>query len=136
MILVDNTLYAGITQKTDLNCPTGYSIVRVTDGANLGSSYTLQDGENPRLFIEADDGLDVNYFKKGNVIYAGIATNEAAALCDEGTVTYTGKKFIRIHDGADMGIRIELGIDYSYDANHPRADLPKYYLEVEDKETE
>ena len=136
MIKVDNTLYAGKTKSSDYSGPTGYNIIRVNDGANLGPVYTLQDGEDPRLFIEVEDGLDsnhFNYFKVGNSIYAGITTNEAAQLCDRGLITYTGKKFIRIHDGFDMGCKIVLGIDYSYDINQPRTDLPKYYLEIEDR---
>ena len=40
----------------------------------------------------------------------------------------SGYKFVRIHDGFEMGEEIYLGIDYS--TGEPRTDLPEYYREV------
>ena len=38
-----------------------------------------------------------------------------------------GKTLIRIHDGYDMGVGIQLGVDTS--TGEPREDLPEYYRE-------
>ena len=138
MLINNKILYAGITTEEGLELinngivvNTGYQIQRITDGALLGSVYELKDYEDERMFIEIDDGLNSSIFSKDNIIIAGVENEIGFDLCIKQEHLFTGKKFIRIHDGLEMGNVIYLGIDYSYDRKG-RVDLPKYYVEVED----
>ena len=139
MVIKNKILYAGITTEKGLELinngiivNTGYQIQKITDGALLGSVYELKDYEDERLFIEVDDGLNSLKYSKNNIIIAGVENEIGFDLCIKQENLFTGKKFVRIHDGFEMGNVIYLGIDYSYDIKG-RIDLPKYYVEVEDK---
>ena len=139
MLINNKILYAGITNEEGLKLieqnivvNTGYQIQRLTDGALLGIKYELKDYEDERLFIEVDDGLNSLKYSKNNVIIAGVENEKGFDLCIKQNNLFTGKKFIRIHDGFEMGNIIYLGVDYSY-TKSGRIDLPKYYVEVEDK---
>lgn len=132
MILNNNILYAGISKYHDLiPSDTGYQVQRIIDGTLLGSSYELKSYETPEMFIEVDDGLESTHYSKNNVIIANVNNEQGFDICINKEDLYTGKKFVRIHDGFEMGNVIYLGIDYSYDKKG-RVDLPKYYMEVED----
>lgn len=138
MLINNKILYAGITNEEGLKLieqnivvNTGYQIQRITDGSLLGIKYELKDYEDERLFIEVDDGLNSSKFIKDNIIIAGVENEIGFDLCIKQEDLFTGKKFIRIHDGFEMGNVIYLGIDFSYDKKG-RVDLPKYYVEVED----
>lgn len=138
MIIINKTLYAGLTNEKALElmpCNTGYQLQRITDAEKLGVCYTLQDNETPEMFIEIDDGLTSEIIVKNNVIIAGVVNEEAFDICLNKEILYTGKTFVRIHDGFEMGNKIYLGIDYSY-SNKPRVDLPKYYKEIEEEASE
>lgn len=111
---------------------TGYQVQRIIDGALLGSTYELKSYEVPEMFIEVDDGLKSTHYSKNNVIIANVNNEQGFDICINKEDLYTGKKFVRIHDGFEMGNVIYLGIDYSYDKKG-RVDLPKYYMEVEDR---
>ena len=136
MFKKDNTLYAGISNENGANLNienTGYLVQRITDGEKLGSIYEMQEGEDERMFIEIlDESFVSPHFVKNNVIIAGVKNEYGFDLCIQQKDLYTSRKFIRIHDGVEMGNKISLGIDYSYDKKG-RKDLPMHYLEVEEQ---
>jgi len=143
MLRKQNTLYAGISNEKGLELiesgivkTTGYEIQRITDGEKLGVSYTMKDNEHESMFIEIDDGLTSNKFMKDNIIIANVENEAGFDICLVQPDLFTGKKFLKIHNGFEAGNIIYLGIDYSY--GKPRVDLPKYYVEVDDiiEETE
>lgn len=137
----NNIIYAGITNENGAMLvddfvvnKTGYLIQRITDGAVLGVKYEMLDNEKDSMFIEIDDKEKSNNFEKDRVIIAGVYNEVGFDLCINKEDLFTGKKFIRIHDGQEMGNIIYLGNDYSYSKNIdlPRYDLSKYYFEVDD----
>lgn len=134
----NDILYAGISNVKGLKLiedgivtTTGYSVQKVTNGEKLGTIYEMGYNELKGMFTETDDGLNSNKFVKNNIIIAGVENEIGFDLCIKQENLYTGKKFVRIHDGFEMGNVIYLGIDYSYDRKG-RVDLPKYYVEVDD----
>lgn len=137
MFIKDNILYAGVSNENGakLNVVnTGYSIQRITDGVILGSTYKMQNGEDERLFIEiVDDSTLSNIFVKDNIMIAGVKNKNGFDVCIKQENLYTGKKFVRIHDGQDMGNIVYLGVDYSYNLKG-RKDLPIYYIEIEEQQ--
>jgi hypothetical protein len=137
MFIKDNILYAGVSNENGakLNVVnTGYSIQRITDGVILGSTYKMQNGEDERLFIEiVDDSTLSNIFVKDNIMIAGVKNENGFDVCIKQENLYTGKKFVRIHDGQDMGNIVYLGVDYSYNLKG-RKDLPIYYIEIEEQQ--
>jgi hypothetical protein len=141
MYIKNNVIYAGITSEKGLDfinnnsvINTGYVLKRITDGKIFGVSYELQGYEQPEMFIEIDDNEYVNHFEKNRTIIAGVYNEEGFDLCINKENLYTMKKFVRIHDGQEMGNIIYLGQDFSYYYNEglPRYDLSKYYVEVDD----
>lgn len=137
----NNIIYAGITNENGAMLvdefivnKTGYLIQRITDGAILGVKYEMLDSEKDSMFIEIDDNEQLNHFEKNRTIIAGVYNEVGFDLCINKEDLFTGKKFIRIHDGVEMGNKIYLGNDYSYSQNIdlPRYDLSKYYFEVDD----
>lgn len=146
MYKIDRTLYAGITNENGLNFineyeikNTGYSIQRITDGEILGLSYEMKGYEVESMFIEIEYDVEIEekdkeniVFEKNRIIIAGVYNEVGFDLCVNRENLYTGKKFVRIHDGQEMGNIIYLGMDYSYNRNKPRFDLSTYYYEVED----
>lgn len=136
MFIKDNTLYAGVTTQegADLNADySGYLIQRITDGEFLGCVYTMQENENEKMFIEVEDKETKSpIFIKNNIIIAGVINEKGFDLCIKQTELNTGKKFVRIHDGIEVGNIIYLGIDYSYDKKG-RIDKPEYYIEIEEQ---
>lgn len=142
MYVKNNVLYAGVTNEKGAELldkgiviDTGYTLVKITTGEFCGSRHALEMGEDERMFIEVKNNNKGNHFIKNNIIIAGVENEAGFDLCINQENLYTGKKFIRVHDGADFGNKIYLGNDYSYDKNG-RVDLPIYYTEVEDvKET-
>ena len=137
MYIKNKKLYAGISNEKGLELilsglvvNTGYEIQKITDGILLGSVYELKNNEDERMFIEVEDSLPTNKFMKNNIIIANVENEAGFDICLSQPDLFTGKKFVRIHDGFEMGNIIYLGIDYSY--GKPRADLPKYYVEVDD----
>ena len=146
MYIKNNVIYAGITNEKGLDfinnnsvINTGYVLKRITDGKTFGVSYELQGYEQPEMFIEIDDNEQSNHFEKDRTIIAGVYNEEGFDLCVNKENLYTMKKFVRIHDGQEMGNKIYLGQDFSYYHNEglSRYDLSKYYFEVDDvKEVE
>lgn len=139
MYLKNKTLYAGITNENgamlvdnDIVNNTGYFLQRITDGAVLGVKYEMLDNEKESMFIEIEDGLASNHYEKDRTIIAGVYSEIGFDLCINKEDLFTGKKFLRIHDGLDFGNKIYLGDDYSYYGTSPRYDVSKYYVEVED----
>jgi hypothetical protein len=147
MFLKNKMLFSGISNEKGVELlqtyninNTGFVLQRITDGENVGSVYELKDGETKDMFAEvfnATQTLETNTtFMKNNIIIAGVLNEIGFDLClyklKNNETLYTGKKFIRIHDGQEMGNVIYLGVDYSYDKKG-REDLPQYYIEVEDK---
>lgn len=144
MFLKNKMLYSGISNEKGVELihtynltNTNFILKRITDGENVGSIYELKDGENENMFAEVLDTTQTenNIFMKDNTIIAGVLNEKGFDLClyklQNNEALYTGKKFIRIHDGQEMGNVIYLGIDYSYNKKG-RKDLPQYYLEVDD----
>ena len=138
MLIKNKIIYSGISNEKGLKLiqegivtTTGYSVQKVTNGEKLGSIYEMGYNELKGMFTETDDGLTSSKFIKNNTIIAGVENEIGFDLCIKQENLFTGKKFIRIHDGFEMGNVIYLGIDYSYDRKG-RVDLPKYYVEVED----
>ena len=143
MFLKNKMLFSGISNEKGVELiqtynltNTGYTIQRITDGEILGSFYELKENESEMMFVETQIKEENNtIFKKGNTIIAGVLNEIGFDLClyklKNNETLYTGKKFIRIHDGQEMGNVIYLGVDYSYDKKG-REDLPQYYIEVED----
>ena len=141
MFIKNNVIYAGITSEKGLDfinnnsvINTGYVLKRITDGKVFGASYELQGYERPEMFIEIDDDEQSNHFEKDRTIIAGVYNEEGFDLCVNKENLYTMKKFVRIHDGQEMGNIIYLGQDYSYYYNEglSKYDLSKYYFEVDD----
>lgn len=140
MLIKNNVLYAGVTNDKGAELldkgiviDTGYTLVKITNGEFCGSRHALEVGENEKMFIEVMNNNVGNHFIKDNIIIAGVENEAGFELCIKQENLYTGKKFIRVHDGEDFGNIIYLGNDYSYDKNG-RVDLPIYYVEVEDVE--
>ena len=138
MLVKNKTIYSGISNEKGLKLiedgivtKTGYSVQKVTNGEKLGSIYEMGYNELKGMFTETDDGLNSSKFIKNNTIIAGVENEIGFDLCIKQENLFTGKKFIRIHDGFEMGNIIYLGIDFSYDKKG-RVDLSKYYVEVED----
>ena len=143
MFLKNKMLFSGISNEKGVellqtyNLNTGYTIRRITDGEILGSVYELKENESVMMFVETPIKEEDNTtFMKNNTIIAGVLNEIGFDLClyklKNNEALYTGKKFIRIHDGQEMGNVIYLGVDYSYDKKG-REDLPQYYIEVEDR---
>ena len=97
----------------------------------FGNKYELTQDENERLFIEVKNDNIGTHYMKNNIIIAGVDNEAGFDICIKQEDLYTGKKFLRVHDGMEFGNIIYLGNDYSYDKNG-RKDLPIYYVEVED----
>lgn len=137
MFIKDKVIYAGVTTEQGVSLgvsSTGYVIQRITDGEILGSVYEMQSHEDERIFIEVVDENAVSpHFVKDNIIIAGVKNEFGFDLCIQQENLYTSRKFIRIHDGFDMGNKIYLGVDYSYN-KAGRKDLPVYYVEVEEQQ--
>lgn len=137
MFIKNNILYAGVSNENGANLNVvnaGYLIQRITDGVILGSTYKMQDGEDERIFIEiVDDSMLSNIFVKNNIMIAGVKNENGFDVCIKQEILYTGKKFVRIHDGQDMGNIVFLGVDYSYNPKG-RKDLPIYYIEIEEQQ--
>lgn len=140
MYIKNNVLYAGVTNEKGAELldkgiviDTGYTLVKITNGEFVGSRHALESGENEKIFIEVMNNNVGNHFIKDNTIIAGVENEAGFDLCIKQENLYTGKKFLRVHDGLDFGNIIYLGNDYSYDKNG-RVDLPIYYVEVEDVE--
>ena len=140
MLIKNNVLYAGVSNDKGAELldkgiviDTGYTLVKITNGEFVGSRHALEVGENEKMFIEVKNNNVGNHFIKDNTIIAGVENEAGFDLCIKQENLYTGKKFLRVHDGLDFGNIIYLGNDYSYDKNG-RVDLPIYYVEVEDVE--
>ena len=137
MFIKNNILYAGVSNENGANLNvvnTGYLIQIITDGVILGSTYKMQNDEDERIFIEiVDDSMLSNIFVKDNIMIAGVKNENGFDVCIKQENLYTGKKFVRIHDGQDMGNIVFLGVDYSYNPNG-RKDLPIYYIEIEERQ--
>ena len=142
MFLKNKVLYSGISNEKGVELihtynltNTGFVLQRITDGENVGSIYELKDGENENMFAEVLDTTQTNTYMKDKTIIAGVLNEKGFDLClyklQNNEALYTGKKFVRIHDGQEMGNVIYLGIDYSYNKKG-REDLPQYYLEIDD----
>lgn len=138
MFIKNNVLYAGVTNDKGVELldkgivtDTGYTLVKITNGEFVGSRHALEVGENEKMFIEIMNNNVGNHFIKNNTIIAGAENEAGFDLCIKQENLYTGKKFLRVHDGLDFGNIIHLGNDYSYDKKG-RVDLPIYYVEVED----
>lgn len=143
MFIKNKVLFSGISNEKGVELlhtynltNTGYTIQRITDGEILGSVYELKENESEMMFVETQIKEENNtIFKKDNTIIAGVLNEKGFDLClyklQNNEALYTGKKFIRIHDGQEMGNVIYLGVDYSYKKTG-RKDLPQYYLEVDD----
>lgn len=138
MFILNNTIYAGISNEKGANVieqysvsNTGYTLVRLSDGAVLGSRYEMKDNENPKMFVEYKTEDKGNYYTKHNIMIAGVINEAGFDICIQTPDVNLGKHFIRIHDGFVMGVVLPLGIDYSYDKKG-RKDLPIYYIEVDD----
>lgn len=140
MFIKNNIIYAGITNEKGLALlennvitKTGYQIKRITDGKILGVSYEMVNKERENMFIEVSDNEKQTHFEKDRTIIAGVYNEEGFDLCINTEDLYTMKKFIRIHDGFEMGNVIYLGNDHSYCPNGtPRYDISNYYVEVDD----
>ena len=144
MFLKNKMLFSGISNEKGVELienlkltQTGFSILRITDGENVGAIYELKDGEHEDMFAEVLDTTQAenNIFMKDNTIIAGVLNETGFDLClyklQNNEALYTGKKLVRIHDGQEMGVVVHLGIDYSYNKKG-RKDLPQYYIEIAD----
>jgi hypothetical protein len=148
MFIKNKVLFSGITNENGVNLlqtykltNTGYVLRRITDGENVGSIYELKSGENEHMFIEVENDVQSleadTIFMKDNIIIAGVVNELGFELClsksKNNETLYTGKKFIRIHDGQEMGNVVYLGNDHSYTGDKVgRVDKPQYYIEVDD----
>lgn len=144
MFLKNKMLFSGISNEKGVeliqtyNINTGYTIQRITNGEILGSFYELKENESEMMFVETPIKEEDNtIFKKGNTIIAGVLNEIGFDLClyklKNNETLYTGKKFIRIHDGQEMGNVVHLGNDHSYTGDKVgRVDKPQYYIEVDD----
>lgn len=139
MYIKNNILYAGVTNDKGAELldkgivtDTGYTLVKITNGQTFGNRYELAPDENEHLFIEIkNDNIGTHYMKDRTII-AGAYNEASFDIYIKQEDLYTGKKFIRVHDGLEFGNIIYLGNDYSYDKNG-RFDIPIYYVEVEDE---
>lgn len=148
MFIKNKVLFSGISNGKGVELiqnlsltNTGFVLQRITDGEIVGSIYELKDGENEHMFVEVENPVQTleadTIFMKDNTIIAGVVNELGFELClsksKNNETLYTGKKFIRIHDGQEMGNIIYLGIDHSYTGDKVgRVDKPQYYVEVED----
>jgi hypothetical protein len=148
MIEKDNVIYAGLTTEKGIelfnsipSLKTGYTFKRITDGENVGNKIELTNQKEKGLYVETEEDEVVQYFvKKGyyqkdNAIYAGVLNENGYQLYISSKNPWTGKKFIRIHDGYEFGSEIHLGLDWSYykEEKTYRVDKPEYYLIVDDE---
>lgn len=148
MILKDNIIYAGITTEKGIELfesieemKTGYVFKRVTDGQIVGNKVILKNEKEINMYIEVEEEASLineyeDFIEEDGIIYAGVTTKEGIEIFKSMENPYTGKRFIRIHDGLLFGNQIQLGNDYSYrkTLEGVRKDLSSYYAVVDDTE--
>lgn len=148
MYLKNKMLFSGISNEKGVELiqaynitNTGFVLQRITDGEIVGSVYELKSGENEHMFAEVENNVQTleadKIFMKDNIIIAGVLNEIGFDLCllklKNKETLYTGKKFIRIHDGQEMENVVYLGNDHSYTGDKVgRVDKPQYYIEVDD----
>ncbi|MGL6131970.1 MAG: hypothetical protein ACRCZ9_10190 [Fusobacteriaceae bacterium] len=145
MFLNDGELYAGVTSLKGVaifnaipSIETGYTLKRITDGVIVGNKVRLKNPKEINMYLEVQisDACIKNLpLEKNGIIYAGLDSIESISLFDSMESPYTGKKFVRIHDGVEFGNKIQLGDDYSYNGtiDGVRKDARYYYVQMEDE---